>query len=288
MKLIALFLGLISFSAFSNITVTTFNIRNFDRDLDQATDLEELLKILKDSSADVFAFEEIVNASKLQDFTKENFPNHSLRVSSCGGAGRQKLALLYNNKKFDFIEEIEDLTFSSGRSTSCGKLRPVFFIKLKHRSTLEDYVFGVVHLKAGGSLEAKKQRWAQYLKLNQRAINFNQKNLILLGDFNTTGYLSRDDDFVEFESFLNKSQMTTLSDQINCSSYWDGGLNSGMFFASLLDHVVVSENLRPQVEQVEVGAHCFSRKCQNSTGLELGQSFKNVSDHCPIRVSIKN
>ena len=43
---------------------------------------------------------------------------------------------------------------------------------------------------------------------------------MILGDFNSTGYILKNDDFLKFENFINRAGMKSLSENLGCTSYW--------------------------------------------------------------------
>lgn len=287
MKFSVLIMLLISLPGWAKWSVSTYNIRNFDKDPDAgAVNLTELGKIIKDVKSDVMAFEEVVNTVAFDNLIKKNLPGYVYEMSKCGGFGKQNLAVVYNPKIFQLEGRTEDMSFS-GKPQGCGSLRPVLLVTLKHLATSKSYTFGAVHLKAGGNESAFKKRWAQYVKLQALSKTYSKSNLILLGDFNTTGYNIKDEDYTRFDSFISASGLRTMSEQIGCSNYWTGTLGGEEFQSSILDHIVLQDKNVASVESVRVGAHCARTECRPATPTDLGLSFESVSDHCPVQVSFK-
>ena len=289
MKFSLLLLLLLSTTTWAKWTVTTYNIRNFDNDMREGrTDLVELAKILKSSQGDVMAFEEIVNTKAFENLIKNNLPGYAYKISTCGGGGKQQLAIAYNPKLFQYVNSTEDRTFTGKFDGSCGSLRPLLLVDLLHKESKQTYTFGAVHLKAGGDNRAMTQRWKQYLLMQELAEDYAGKNLILLGDFNTTGYNIKDQDYTKFEDFLGTSGLRTVSENLGCTSYWHGGLIGGNDYQpSILDHVVIQDKNMGSVTDVKLGAHCARVECRPATPAELGVSYESVSDHCPIQVTFK-
>lgn len=288
MKFSLILILLLSFPGWAKWSVTTYNIRNFDNDFRAGkTDLEELARIIKSVQSDVMAFEEVVNVKAFETLVKKNLPGYSYEISSCGGGGKQQLAVAYNLKTFEFVSQVEDRTFSGSGSSKCGSLRPVLLVDLLHKESKKIYTFGVVHLKAGGNNRAYAQRWEQYLKLMNLSKGYADKNLILLGDFNSTGYNIKDEDFQRFEDFIVQSKMRTMTESLGCTNYWTGTAGGNEFQSSILDHIVIQDKNVSSVEEVKVGSHCAKMDCRPATPEELGPSFEAVSDHCPVQVSFK-
>lgn len=287
MKFLLVLLLLATNTVFAKWSLSTYNIRNFDRDHEAgATNIAELEKILLSVKSDVMGFQEIVNTPAFEKVVRKTLSTHELVKSSCGGYGKQHLALLYNKSAFELVKKEEDLSYT-GTEAACGSLRPLFLVTLKQKKTGEKFIFGLVHLKAGGDERAFRQRWAQYKKLRLLSGQYEKANLILLGDFNTTGYNIRNVDYEKFEDFLSSSGMRTVSEQLTCTTYWHGADQSPNMEPSLLDHIVMSDSNYGRVQQIKLGAHCGRMNCRSALPKDLGMSYESVSDHCPIQVTFK-
>lgn len=268
-------------------TVATYNIRNFDRDHGAGgTNLEQLGRNIREYKSDVMTFIEVVNVQAFETLIKRNLPGYKVAISSCGGFGKQKLAVAFNPNVFRYITHAEDLSFT-GSNGSCGSLRPGLLVNLVHTSTNRSYIFGAFHLKAGGSEDAMRRRWAQYQLLANLARVYAGKNFIITGDLNTTGYNIKDADYDKFQTFLSVSRLLTTSQNLGCTSYWSGTLGNGLHQSSILDHIVVENRIGREVTNVSVGAHCAKLDCRDAYPHDLGIDYQNVSDHCPIQVSFK-
>ena len=287
MKLFFFLTLLIVPKVWAGLSFTSYNIRNFDRDqVAGQTNLTELGKTIQEFKSDVMTFIEVVNLDAFQSVIKQNLPDYQIANSKCGGAGKQKLAIVFNTKLFNFVGQLEDLTFSGGNDV-CAGLRPVLIVTLEHKISKEKYLFAAVHLKAGGAEQAMQQRWTQYELLVKLAKKYNSEKLVMMGDFNTTGYNIKDQDFTKFEKFLTSSQLFSTSEELSCTSYWEGTLGTGRHQSSILDHIVLNDEMRAEIKNVVVGSHCAKMKCKDSTPEELGVSYLAVSDHCPIKVTLK-
>lgn len=287
MKFSLLLILLLSSQVWAKWSVSTYNIRNFDRDPDAGqTDLVELASIIKSVQSDVMAFEEVVNKDAFKKLINNTLPGYTYSISSCGGFGRQNIAIVYNPKVFEYMHEVEDMSFSSNND-KCGSLRPVFLVTLYHKATKKIYTFGAVHLKAGGDTRAMSQRWGQYEKLSKLASKYATENLILLGDFNTTGYNIKNDDYTKFESLLSGQGLRTMTETLGCTNYWTGTLGGEEFESSILDHIVLQDKMVKDVDHVQVGAHCARTECRPAKPADLGRSYEVVSDHCPVQVVFK-
>jgi endonuclease/exonuclease/phosphatase family metal-dependent hydrolase len=130
-----------------------------------------------------------------------------------------------------------------------------------------------------------EQRWLQYRKIQKLSESFANHHLILLGDFNSTGVLSKNEDFQQFYSMLKGLKMTTTSEKLSCTNYWEGFPAGNDFIPSILDHILIQDRNLEKVYSVKSFTHCAQLECRPGTMEELGLSFKSVSDHCPVKVS---
>lgn len=278
---------LISLPAWAKWSVSTYNIRNFDNDFQAGrTNLVELGKIIQDVKSDVMVFEEVGNIKAFNSLVQKELPGFSSVISNCGGTGRQHLSVTYDTKTFEYVEKVEDMTFSSN-GKNCGSLRPVLLVSLKNKKTKTVYTFGAVHLKAGSGSKAFQKRWEQYGLLKKLAKQYASKNLILLGDFNSTGYILKDQDFERFEDFLEDSNLRTMTETLSCTNYWAGTFGGPEFQPSILDHIVVQSKNHGEVTDTRVGSFCHTESCRPATPDTLGVAYKSVSDHCPVQVSFR-
>lgn len=289
MKFTLILALLISSSAWAKWSVSSYNIRNFDSDREAGqTDHNELAKIIKSVQSDVMTFEEVVNADAFAGVMANALPTYRYTISTCGGFGKQKIAIAYNPKVFDFVSQKEDMTFSgSALEAACGSLRPVFLVTLKMKKTNQNYVFAGIHLKAGGDPRSMQSRWGQYRKLEHLIQEVGNGRLIMMGDFNTTGYNIRNDDYTRFNQMLEQSGMWTASENFTCTSYWTGGDDNPNMAPSILDHIVMSNAMAANVQSTAVGTHCKKTACAEVLEADLGLSYAKVSDHCPIQVTFK-
>jgi endonuclease/exonuclease/phosphatase family metal-dependent hydrolase len=288
MKFTFLVFLLLTSSAWARWSVATYNIRNFDSDPAAGkTDYQELENIITSVKSDVIAFQEVVNAEAFTTVLNRALPGYRYSLSTCGGRGKQKIAVAYDPAVFEFVSQKEDFSFSGGGQDSCGSLRPVFIVTLRMRATKENFVFAGIHLKAGGDLRSMQTRWGQYKKLEGLAGSLRDSQMIFLGDFNTTGYNIRNDDYTRFGDFLENAGLRTSAETTACTNYWTGADQNPDFLPSILDHIVMSNAQAGKIASTRVGAHCQKTKCAEASEADLGLSYAKVSDHCPVQVSFK-
>lgn len=253
------------------------------------TNKKELVKILNDLDFDFLTVEEIVNAGSFTNLIERNFRDHKLLLSRCGGGGKQKLGFIYNKSKFQLINFYEDDSLSDTRTSDdgCGRLRPALVGIFKEKKTNKKFVMIGVHLKAGGSPSSYAQREEQYKTLKSIIRSFKRKRIydvVVMGDFNTTGYVHRDEDYSNFRDLLSDVRLNTSATKLDCTSYWSGmNTQDDIEESSILDHIVYPDRfLNYSRARVEVHSHCAKVRCSNVSDRELGKSYEEVSDHCPV------
>jgi endonuclease/exonuclease/phosphatase family metal-dependent hydrolase len=287
---LSLFILLTAQVANAGLKVGTYNIRTFDSSPGM-TNKPELVKILKKLKFDILAVEEIINDKSFKSLIKKSFKDHKVIMSRCGGAGRQKIGFVYNTKKLRLISHKEDGTIS-GSSTrdeeGCASLRPAFIGNFREISTNKYFSIVGVHLKAGGSPRSYERRARQYKILEKLIAELKTKRrnnqVIVLGDFNTTGYVHRDEDFQGFSEMVSKVRFTSTAEKLDCTSYWTGmDRTDNIEESSILDHIIYPKKfLGYKRTFTKVGTHCAKVKCAFTSEEELGSSYKQVSDHCPV------
>lgn len=294
-KAIIFLVVLLSSSVFADIKIATYNIRNFDVKHSK-TNKAELKKILVNLKADIIAAQEIVNISSFKSFIKKEFPNYKVITSKCGGGGKQKLAFVYHSRKFKVSSYGEDNRFSDPGSVTgrfgCGRLRPAFVAFFKEVKTNREFVLIDVHLKAGGAESSYEVRSVQYdlvAKLVEELRLADHKNIMVMGDFNSTGYVDSDTDYSNFRDMLSTTGFNTTAKDLNCTSYWSGqDRRDGIEESSILDHIIFPKRfLGMKNISVELHSHCKKVKCRDTSYKMLGESYQSVSDHCPVAINIR-
>lgn len=295
MKKLTFLVCLLVFNSYASLKITSYNIRNFDKK-GHGTDKVELLKIINNLKSDLIAVEEIYNAQSFRKFLSRNLPNYKLILSNCGGGGKQKLGFLYNPEKLVLIKSIEDAGISDPggviSSYGCGSLRPAMLGFFKERKSNKKFVAVAVHLKAGSGSKNYAKRWRQYkyiVKMIRELRLANHKNIVVLGDFNTTGWDKRDQDYKKFNDLLKLTGTSTSSRNINCTSYWTGPIyTDDIEEPSVLDHIVYNKNfLGMQLKSASIGTHCKIASCKEVYNSTLGRSYEAVSDHCPLSANFE-
>jgi endonuclease/exonuclease/phosphatase family metal-dependent hydrolase len=289
-KKLVLLCCLVALNSFASIKISTFNIRNFEKRVN-GTDKIELLKIINSLDSDIISVQEIYNNSSFEKFVSKNLPQYRLLLSNCGGGGQQNLGFLYKSQKLELKKQAEDSTIASlddiVPTYGCAALRPAMLGFFKDKRSKEEFVAVAVHLKAGSGSRNYSKRWKQYdylVKMVRSLRLARNQNIILLGDFNTTGFDLKDQDYIKFNKMLTDVGAQSASERISCTSYWSGrDYNDDIEEPSTLDHIVFTNNfMGKKLKSVKVSSHCKVAQCQSVYESVLGRSYDFVSDHCPV------
>lgn len=281
--------------AYAKITIGSYNIRTFDSKK-SPTDKVALKRIITDMRADFITVEEIVNEVSFKSFIKKSFPNYGLHLSKCGGGGKQKIGFIYSKQMFRLKKVYEDNRLSNPEiimgKFGCGRLRPALIGVFEHLKLQEEFVAVGVHLKAGGSQNNYLMRAEQYNIVSRMVEELKLakfKNIILMGDFNSTGFTIQDLDYINFQNMLFQSDLESSSKDLECTSYWAGqNRQDRVEEPSILDHILFPRQIfGKKLKKVNLHSHCLKSSCKRVSESELGNSYKNVSDHCPVTVSFE-
>ena len=276
------------------LTFATFNIRNFDHDPRSGveTNKTEMAKIINSFDFDLLAIQEVVARDTFEKFFSENFPKLNYKLTDCGGRGHQKLGFIYNPGKLKLIsfnEEPRIAIDSDCHSGICPGAFAIFETKKKER-----FLAIALHLKAGGKQENNDMRFAQMNILHDILKEYRTQgvvNFVIMGDLNTTDYIKKNKNHTRFVDFVNANNLYASAEKTACSAYWSGGVSDGKEYSSILDHILISKNFigdeKKSSVNINVHSHCAQVACAAVPAANLGESYRGVSDHCPVTFSFK-
>lgn len=294
-KIFAVCLFLISLSS-EALVIGTYNIRNFDYDNRYRirTNKTELSAQLRALNADVLGVQEINNTAEFERFISQKLPGYDTELSRCGGAHGQRLGFIYNTSKVEMLAFNEDLSITSpGQPGTCDSgSRPMAIALFQIRGTKQKFYGISVHLKSGSNASSVQKRSAQYQIIKKTVRELQSKtgvrDFFVVGDFNTTEYLTRGSDYRELSQLANELNMLDAAANLSCTAYWWGGTDDGIETPSVLDHVLVTRGLiKSRSPRVNLGGHCQKVSCREVPTTQLGVSYESVSDHCPITATIQ-
>lgn len=262
------------------LRIATWNLENFpNEDQDPAL----LGERLRDLDADVIAVQEIQDADALAAL----LPGWQIHLSRRGGRSGQKLGVAIDPATV----EIVGMPVEHAELSLKGKLRPALSVYLRARAGGPDLHVVVVHLKAfDDGIEIRRRQWAKLVDLVGQITLAppNDTDVIVLGDFNTTGAPGREtaDELIEVDAELATVGLERLEIPPGCTAYWDGTRRDAWKEASLLDLVYVKDLREARAEKLEAFAFgpCARHACEafRSTPAYPEPDFAMLSDHCPV------
>lgn len=287
----------------ADIRIGSFNIRNFKASfsLEKAnfdddtirTNLSILKGLLSSTKADLLAVQEINQTEEFKAFIKAEFPDYEVVLSKCGGLGEQHLGFIYNSKKLKLEDHDEDLRLIID-GDCYSSVRPAMIGYFYNKIDRSRFVAMALHLKAGGSQRSVIRRQKQHeviSRIVEELRTMGHHDIMMMGDLNTTNFLSGNDAARKFNRFVDKNRFKNFSEKLECTSYWQGqNRQDNVLEKSLLDHVMVSEEIanRLTYSDVEVHSHCKRVACGDAVETdELGRTYVEVSDHCPVVATLR-
>lgn len=290
--LCAVVLPINSFAA-KNLEIVTFNTRWFGSPVDDPRSanpkpidpvkFEARTKIMADfiskhiKNKDVISFQEVVDLPLLQSLlpkswhceTYETNNRYHQRVVLCASGKYQWQHVPYDNN-FSIEEVATDLEWS----------RPALRLDLADLNGNRLVRFVAVHLKAMQNYSRERQR--QVNVIAQDLKKDNSVPTVILGDMNT--YSAKQtgqdrDDLEKLVAVLQKQDNSFKSIQHQVKYTYRSPR-----YGSLFDHVFINKGITakaaPNVYEV-----CNSS--ENGQGyMNFSYYYKNVSDHCPVSVSL--
>ena len=294
-------LSLFSLPSFAGFKLATYNIRNFDYDSrsNVFTNKPHLVKTLTELDADLIGVQEINKIQVFDNMIQDNFRGKFKTVfTECGGAHEQRLGFIYNKDKFRLTQFTQDLrTVNVNQSVDTRNFdcrngsRPLAVAQFRELATGREILAISVHLKSGGRPKSIQKRFKQ-LKVIKNLIEEKRRDgfehFIVLGDFNSTQYNSKGNGHSRFVGMVSDMRLNDTASNLSCTAYWWGGINDSTQYPSSLDHMLVSQSLSASTNsKAEVYGHCAKLTCGVTSEAEMGISFDQVSDHCPIAVELK-
>lgn len=237
------------------------------------------------AAPDLIALQEIGDRDALAAL----LPEHTILLSQGGGSHAQSLglALAPGTEALAPLLEHDALTLG-------GRVRPAVSTYVRTRAGLDFHVV-VVHLKAtpdGAAL--RRLQWAALAIAIARARatgpGAGDDDLVVLGDFNTTGAPGHtsDDELAELDATMSTLGLRRVVDPRGCSAYWDGSRRDAWLEPALLDHAFVGGFTDTAPRAHAIGA-CARARCQplRSTPAHPDPDIAGASDHCPLVVAFE-
>jgi len=302
-KLLVTMLFLAAANHLYALSISTYNIRNFDYDSRSktSTNKSKLAEILENLESDLVAVQEITKPKKFKEFINHFLPAYGVALSRCGGANSQSLGFIYNKNQLrldGFYEDDRTNAYQGMSNKGCPTQgsRPLAvakFTNLSAKSGLRDFTAIAVHLKAGPSPKSVGKRKKQLLIIREiidEIREFEDVNIAIMGDFNTTSFNKGGIGLSNFEDFAINSGLNNITYQdVKCSNYYFPNYGSPIVKSSLLDHILISDEMSEYFEYIKSSSTLFCRNlsCSDMDKEKVDVLFDQVSDHCPIISHLK-
>jgi endonuclease/exonuclease/phosphatase family metal-dependent hydrolase len=250
----------------AQVRVATFNIRSFPEHPQQ---VEAAFAVIADLDVPIVAVQEIMDPHVFTAAALRTLgPNWRTEFGPWRDEDERRLlpGVLYDNHRYQL-----DYTRLHRQTRIDGFGRPMLEVRLLARGDGPTLRVFVVHLQAGGSEQNAVRRRAQLQAVTPilRHAAAGNDEVVMLGDFNSTGDADRD----LLRGFARATELHWASEELACTSYWKP---DGKCHGSALDHVFTS---RPASETTARGP-CESVGCVPGDRCPI--FYDEVSDHCPV------
>lgn len=264
------------------LRLVSWNLANF-AGAESGHDLDRIREVIAELDPDVLALQEIKDPQALAAL----LPDWQLQVSEQGGRGRQRLAIAWRADRVELLASEEHPQLSLG-----GRVRPGLSAYLRGRDGGPDFWLLVVHLKAmPDAIELRREQWPRLLDI-ANATSKRDRDLLIVGDFNTTGPPGGKPEIEhrELDRALAPSGLRRLPCATGCTAYYDGQRRDAWKEPSEIDLMYardLAESLR-EGAQIHSGTHCAASRCRDfrSSDAYPVRDYEKVSDHCPLVVDL--
>ena len=278
--------------------VATWNLRNFPfrsergRPDEGPHDLERMRATLRALDADVIAVQEVLDDDALRTLAA----GRTVLLSRAGGRGHQRVGLLLNPDRVELLDGPRE----HDSITAGGRVRPALSAYVRVGDL--DFHVVVVHLKASPhGYELRTQQWATLVEIVEQlrqdpGPGAGDRDVVILGDFNTTGPPGRDAvgareqlELAALDRALTGAGLRRLDNRTGCSAYWEGSRRDAWKEPSWLDQIVVPAEWLPSgtgggTRAARSVGHCARHECAplRSSSAYPEADFATMSDHCPV------
>jgi endonuclease/exonuclease/phosphatase family metal-dependent hydrolase len=283
--------------------IATWNVRWFpdgahDRqDTTRRTDVEWLACAIADLKVDVLAVQEFRVHARAVDaagrlittLNRLTGGEYRLELSKCGSENSPRLGFLYDQRRVQgsHFEEIAEL---NPESKCTDDALPGYAGYFRFRGGLDLHLVAI-HTYAGEFRADFSKREISYAAMLQvperRALRVADDDVVLMGDFNTSGCRDCDtrllpgDELRWVDDKLRSApvKLWRVPNDLACSEYHDGKAWS-------YDHFVISRSTRELASgtRARVGGYCQALRCRHM--IVLPKSEAHLSDHCPIALEL--
>lgn len=267
------------------LVLGTFNIQTFphEKTLDEA-----VAAAIAELDADAFAVQEIrdpgrfyATLDRASALTGRRYA--AVLTNSCrdNRKGRLNVGVVYDAAR---LELKDHRSLSKGDVCPTGQA-PALLASLRTGAG-RTFSLVSVHFDSGGEeqqFERRKQQW-RWLTSILPALREEFGDVVVAGDFNTTGYLDQDGAERRFiDDMVGRHALQLPTGALGCSEYWRPNSKVRRWEASLLDHFLGSKDM--SFGTPVVLGMCAALACETQT--TEPPKLRSVSDHCPVRIALR-
>ncbi len=248
------------------VGVATFNLENYPRHEGQGRAAFEVISGLEVSAV---AMQEIVNPERFAREARRHL-GASWRFVWSREGGPQRVGVLYDSDALELRgsrSHVETLLYP--------RARPALEVALMARASGAPVTLLVVHLKAGGEgAAATRRRQLDALSPVLDGLRERGAPVVLLGDMNST----TDADRAALASLARQRGLEWATEPLACTHYWSKKASCP---AHPLDHALTGAPAR----DVRAAGACATVGCDPGDACPVYR--REVSDHCPVRMSLE-
>jgi endonuclease/exonuclease/phosphatase family metal-dependent hydrolase len=265
-----------------SLRVVSWNLANFEG-ARSGHDLARIQAVIAELDPDVLALQEIKDPQALAEL----LPDWELKVSDKGGSGQQRVAIAWRADRVTLLESEEHPQLSIN-----GRVRPGLSGYLRGRDDGPDFWLLVVHLKAmPDALELRRGQWPHLVEI-AAATAERDRDLLIVGDFNSTGPPGGKPEIEhrELDLALGPAGLRRLPCATGCTAYYDGQRRDSWKEPSEIDLMWARDLAESLTQDAKVHSwtHCAASRCRDfrSSDAYPVRDYEMVSDHCPVIVDL--
>jgi hypothetical protein len=246
------------------LRIATFNIEDFPKDDRQvAGAFDEIAR----TGASAVAVEEIIDTARFAREARARLGADWQFVAEPSG-DRLRLGVVFDGATWELLSQrMHDDTRLGGRNKATLEVR------LRPRAGGAVVRFLVVHMRCCDEGRETRARQHAALRAILERVARSGDRVIVLGDFNATEEVDRDN----LRATARRADLAWASEPLACTAFWDRDDGCPR---SRLDHVLSWT----EPTRVEVAGACATDGCDTQPSCPL--YAEHVSDHCPVVVTI--
>lgn len=276
------------------IRVGTWNVRFFPDE----TNLEWLACSITWMNVDILAVQEFRHTKEAKTALKKLITmlnthtngDWQYDLNQCGPDDNQHVGFLWNKSRLQVTDQKDMWQFNaraSAESSPCeDNLRPGRYCYVQSKQGGVNFHLITVHTKSGAQVAAQQERYKALDNIDNAVEHLlvKDKDIIILGDFNTMGNGNNGSKEIELANFkqicLDEAPgFIQLQAKPTCSEYYKGD-------GGWLDQILVSSEMIELPSQVSyVQGYCKVKSCYHIEGT-MPVAYAELSDHCPTIIEI--